>query len=355
MANARMIKIGLPWPARTSPAFTTFALNQTTDQIETIFQAPAAIVISRLGFRFSIRTGTPPTYKISLQGVDTSGNADNTIKGGGSPASTTFTPPADSTWQNTWRWLNLDNSYTCARGEYLAWVIAYSSGTIDASNLATFVCAINNSGSVTNFPYTIQNDAGSRTRLTQIAEFGYGSSSQAYGTPLLSAQSQSITSTTEAGIAWTLTSGWGSTYQVVGVRFHATLAAGKTLTATIYTATGVGDTTVLQQVTLDTDFNAATATAGWFEIYFDETTLSTLSYGTAYRLSLVVDSGTNNFAGFTSAVAADCEAWNGGQLFASTSRAGGNWTDDATSRPLIELILDDISVLSGGLIWQIGP
>ncbi len=348
MADAKQILLGTPTNIKAAVVFTNFSLNQTTDQLEVIFQAPAAITITRLGYRYGARTGTPPTYKISLQGVGTDGNPDGAIKGGGSPASKTFTPPADTSFNALWKWNTLDNPYTCARGEYLAWVIAYSSGSVDASNLSSFTAFSQNLTGAANLPFAIQNDAGSRTRQPSGPPvFGYGSSTQAYGTPMQAALTQSITSTTEAGLAFTLPAGWGSTYQVNGVRVFCTLAAGQTLTATLYTATSISDTNILQQVTLDTDAVAAAATVGFVDIYFDETTLTDISYGTPYRLSLSVGSGTNNVSGLTCAVAADCEAWHGGQVFGSTSRAGGNWTDDATSHPFIDLILADITVPSG--------
>src|SRR5262245_6559267 len=105
--------------------FGTLALNQSTDTMEFIWDSyDNGLVISRLGFRYGTRTGTPPTYRISLQGVDGSGLPDGTIKGGGSPASATFTPPADTSWNSTWQWINLSNTYTTAnRGEKLATVI----------------------------------------------------------------------------------------------------------------------------------------------------------------------------------------------------------------------------------------
>src|SRR5438105_4685448 len=107
MADAKYLLINPGYQVGSSYVPTSFALDQTTDQIEYIFQAAEAITITRLGFRYGTRTGTPPTYQVSLQGVDGTGVPDGTVKGGGSPASATFTPPADATWDATWRWVTL--------------------------------------------------------------------------------------------------------------------------------------------------------------------------------------------------------------------------------------------------------
>ncbi len=117
MADAKQMLLGAPAPVRTALSFSNFSLNQNTDQLEFVFQAPEAITITKLGYRYGVRTGTCPTYIHSLQGVGTDGNPDGAVKGGGSPASKTFTPPADTTFNGLFKYNTLDNAYTCARGE----------------------------------------------------------------------------------------------------------------------------------------------------------------------------------------------------------------------------------------------
>lgn len=347
MADANLITIGMPLRVNAISSFQGFALNQTTDKMEIIFQAPEAATVTKLAFRYASRTGTPPTYKISLQGVDSSGNPDGTIKGGGTPASKTFTPPADATWNNTWREQTLDNSYACARGEFLAFVIEYSSGTVDGSNNSTFTIT-NSMTPGMGFPYAIQNDAGSRTRQANVPAFAYLSSSKTYGCPMVTTLSQSITTTTEAAIKFALTSGIASTFKVVGARFHGSLDVTQTLTMTLYDGGNAGDTTPLQTVTLDTDAARASATNAFFDLYFDEVTLSTLTVGNSYRLSLVVSGGTNSLNGFGVNAVGDWSAWSGGSMFGLSTRTGGNWTDTTTSRPFIDLILADLTGGSSG-------
>src|SRR5262245_2059365 len=110
------------WLGTNAPAISNFTLNANNDQVEFVFQVREAVTITRLGFRQGTVTGTSPEFKISLQGVDTSGNPDGTIKGGGSPAEDLFTPAGGA--NSTWLWKTLDNSYAAAAGEFLASVIA---------------------------------------------------------------------------------------------------------------------------------------------------------------------------------------------------------------------------------------
>src|SRR5574342_1044592 len=123
----------------TSSGFATSTLNASGIKIAMIWQNPyTSIPYSTVGYYYNSRTGTPPTYKIGLQGVDSSGNPDGIYKTNGSECSATFTPPADTTWNNTWRTETLTAGYTPAIGEFVALVIEYSSGTINGLNNSEF-------------------------------------------------------------------------------------------------------------------------------------------------------------------------------------------------------------------------
>jgi hypothetical protein len=347
MSAAKQLRVGFPFDPASSPGFTTFTLDASTDAMEFIFQAPESIVITKLGFRYGARTGTPPTFKISLQGVDGSGNPDGTIKGGGSPASATFTPPASTAWDGTWQWVTLANSYTCARGELLALVIKFDSGTIDGSNNSSFTELVNAGSEAQGFPYAIQNNAGARTKRPLLPVYGYASSTTAYGNPCETAIAKAVFGSTdnpdEVGMTFNLPAGWGDTYKVVGVRFLISPNAGSTLDVTIYDTDG---STVLQRVAYDTD-HGTTSTAQ-YEILFDEATLSTLNFGSTYRVS-VAPAGTITLYGLQVDAAADWDAWPGGQDFAYSTRVdAGAWTQDATKRLLLELILADVTEPAGG-------
>lgn len=349
MADALLLNFGSPVPRATGGfGVTNMSLDQTTDALEVIFQAREAATITRLGVRLASITGTTPTYRISLQGVDASGNPDGTVKGGGSPASATFSPSSLGWAAGSWNWITLDNSFAIARGDFLSLVVDYSSGTVDGSNFAALSGA---SGFATAYglPYWILNNAGSRSRQNSIALFGYGSSSKAYGFPCNGGTSQSISTTTEAALKFTVPSGWSSTMTVVGLRvLVGAITAARTVNITLYDGGGAGDTTALQTVAWDSDAFQGAGASRIGEFYFDETTLSTLTVGNTYRLALAcTGAGTNNIGLATVAAVDDWDAWPGGQNCLLSTRTGGDWTDVATSRPLIEAIFADLTA-SGG-------
>lgn len=353
MSAAHQLRYGFPfYPAGGStPAFSTFLLDQTTDAQEFICLAPEVATLTRLGFRYGVRTGTPPTFKISLQGVTGAGVPDGTIKGGGSPASATFTPPADTTWDSTWRWITLDNAYTCARGEGLAVVIKYDSGTIDASNNSTFTELINGGSENRGFPYAINNAAGSRSFRPLLPVFGYASASKAFGNPCETMVAQAIFGSTgtpdECGMKFTIPSTWFSTFKVVGLRVYGGLNTGGTVAFTIYDTDG---SSILQQVTFDTDWSASTSFSA-YDVPFDEVTLSTLTAGSAYTLGFAPGTPTITVYGLQVDSAADWDAWPGGQDFIFRTRTdAGAWTDDATKRLLAELVFDDVTGGGGKLV-----
>lgn len=338
----------MPLPLVTSVSFNNVTLDQTTDQAEWIFQVVAdntssSVIITRLGYRTGATlTGAQPTYKISLQGVDTAtGFPDGTIKGGGSPASATFTPAGT----NTWNWINLANSYTAARGELLAIVIAYDSGTIGASNKTQFTT--NTGGNTLNFPYAIHNDAGTRTKQgSTVAMFGYGSASKAFGAPL-GTNTAFITSYNAAStpdeyaLRFNLDAAFCTSYKVVG--FQALLqnaATGLSCAFKLYDGT-----TVLQDVTRTTDSVAAVLSSSkLITVHFDEATLSTLLAGSEYRIGIQPVDASGNF-GITRlevAAAADLEAYPGGTSWYSSTRSdAGAWSDQTTIRPVMSLIVQD--------------
>ncbi len=351
MADALRLSLGLPFSSQGAGAGTliTTPMNASTVSIAWAFQAETANAITWGGFRRNASAGTPPTYRLSLQGADASGNPDGTIKASGN-CFATFTGGSLVTGFNR---INMGASYTPTRGEKLCWVLEYSSGTIDGSNNITVsTSSLSNAGRSGKFPAISTGASGVYTRVNAAPLFGYGTSTstEVYGWPLGNAATQTINSgaTAEAGMRFSLPSGWGSTYKVAGVRFSmGTTIVAKTITAKLYTGGGASDTTVLQDVDLDTDLYITTA--GWQEWWFDETTLSALNFGDTYRVAISTPDASNQIInGMTVTSADDMNAFQLGANFYLTTRSGGNWTDTTTTRLFGELILADITKPSGG-------
>lgn len=358
MADAKKIAFGhqLGRGTSTAPAFSNFTLNQNTDAVEWIVQAAEAATITRLGIRLGVITGTTPTYRISAQGVTAAGIPDGTIKGGTNNALKTFTPSGLGWTDGEWHWLDLDETFAVTRGEVFAIVVDYSSGTVDGSNNASFTIGITATNEP-SFPYPIQNNAGSRAKQAVFATVGWGSAGTAYGRPIegLTITSFSSGSTPdEWAVKFTLPADWGSTFKLLGFRAPIGInSAGNTITFILYDSDG---TTELQNITWDGDFISATNTRmGYF--YFDEATLATLNFGTAYRLAMRPDgAGTVSVTTITVDAAGDIAPWPGGTIFAvSTQTDDGGFSDDTLSHMDIDLILDDITEPSSNFIALSAP
>lgn len=357
MASGKGFRLG--WPGPGSPGtgaavYTSSTLDGSTDAAEWIFDAQEAATITKLGFRLTSKTGTSPTFKISLQGRTGGGVPDGTPKGGGTPASATFT--VTSITAGDWTWITLDNPYTCTRGERLSIVIAYDSGTIDGSNSIAVSIACDVFGVRCGFPIGIANASGSRTRASGTPLYGYASSSRTFGFPVKAFTETQYSSTStpdEYALGFTIPSGFGATMQIGGVRITGRCgAAAKSLLVTLYDGT-----TSLQTVTFDTDDYVSNA-SGFrsMDYIFDETTLSTLTVGSMYRIGFAPQDTAHNFAlcVMETSTSADLDAFPGGtDFFLSTRVDGADWdTDSTTKRPIAEFLIEDFtepSVGGGGL------
>lgn len=327
-----------------SPAASTLgslALDQATDQIEVLFQAPDALTITRLGYRLTTITGASPVYQISLQGVDTTGRADGTIKSSTNAAGT-FTP----TGSNSWNWVTLTSSYTCARGEVLAIVIKYSSGTVDGSNNASFASTHQLMGSHAAFPFANNVNNAVSARSSGSPVYGFGTAGQVYGWPIQSIASTATSANStpdELGMLFNIPTTVLSTYRVVGARFMWFTPA----SATTYKVQLYSGTTVLQDILMDSDLEVTSAANAVLEVFFDEATLTTLSGGTDYRISLAPQENTTalRLTQVVYASAADLDSLPFKQTWYWTSRTdAGAWSDNTAARPGIDLLIEDWSL-----------
>lgn len=337
-------------PDGTALAATNVSCDANNDGVGWVFSSPTTDAITHVGFRYGARTGTPPTYIIGLESpVVTTGLPDGTVLGGGSPASATFTPPADTSWDGLWQWVALANSYTPTRDQKLALTIRYSSGTVDASNFSSFTRTV--SGAASNFPYALTLTAGTWAIFAFGSCFGIRTASGRFG-PLWQSNYVTRSASTvghRVAMKFNLPTGWGSTFKVAGVRMVASLAnaSGKAPILGLWNAGGV-----VQNSTQDSEFfSAVTNTARPLELYFDEATLTALDFGTDYYIGLEVADATSAgvvITGIQLSEANDLLAYPGGTSVHLATYNGSAWTDDQTVRPMVELILADITEPAGG-------
>ena len=338
MAAAGFQIPSIPWqPLATG--FTTLALDASTDKTGWIFAMPEDATINTLCFRYGARTGTPPTYDISIQGVNASGMPD-----GVKAVSATFTPPADATWNSTLRAISVSNT-ALNGGQLYAMVIEYSSGTVNASNLSSFTQYTQPQSNVW-LPYSVQDTTGSwaMAAASQVALFGLRSSSKSYGNPVIA---YTIYSTTNAGdrvtLKFTPPAGWCDTLQVKGIRFTGLTAASGSVVAGIWNAAG----TALGSATYDSDASFSTAARGAMEYFFDPITLTA---GTTYYAGLEqVSTQTTSLRTYTLGDSADLTAYGWGSAGGNLATWNGSaWTDTLTEVAPVALILADITEPTGG-------
>lgn len=339
----------IPWPSQTYlatqgsvPAFSAaHTLDATTDQFELHFQAVEAATITTVVVRVNAITGTAGTARVGIQGSSaTTGAASGTWLGA------TNTGYADiSSYGSAGACLavTLGESVTVARGDTFCIVVDPISGTWDASNsIALTYSAVG--GLQQRIPYAILN--GTKT-ATVIGIGGYRSDSKSYGNIVETITNVAPTTATtpdEIALKWSLPS-LCSSYQVVGARISASWTAGRTFTMRLFDSDG---TTVLQSVDRDTD--QGIAGQGTHDFYFDETTLSTLSPGTSYRLSFLpaASSSTASVATWACPTSGDVEGMTGGGASYSTRTDAGSWTDTDTQMPCFQVLISDMTVAGGG-------
>lgn len=355
MSSAKLLTIGsrffsnngaLPWTVSNQ------ICDASNDGLGWVFQPYSADPITHLGFRYGARTGTPPTYVIGLEAVSTTtGVGDGTILGGGSPASVSFRPPADTTWDGLWKWQALANAYTPARGDFLFSSLRYDSAaanTVDGSNNSSFTSGVSGGPSgaaFMNYPPAVTLTAGSWTKSVNMPVFGWRTASGRFGYIHQSDYSTAVSTTGHRqAMRFTLPSTHGSTFEVLGVRTSFQMVDAGTFSFGLWSGA-----TLLQSTTYDTDYLRLTNVKRPSEFLFSDTTLATLSYGTEYRIGFEVLSNADfQIAGRKLAEAEDREAYPYGDVRGLSTFDGSTWTDDNTVLPEIDLILNDITVPSGG-------
>jgi hypothetical protein len=350
MSDVKRLWLGAPMPltAAATIGFGNFTINSaggSIDRIAWALQLPAD-TWTDIGFRYGARAGTPVAHQAGAQSLGTTGLPDGTYLGGGS-AKKAFTPPADATWDATWRKLALDASFTTTEGQWVAPVIE-PTGTPDGSNNSSFTQGLTNAwASRHGAPYNLtQTDAAAFSKVSARAPIiCFYSASQCYGFPV-----ESIFTTTtntngnRQAMKFTLPAGSGATKKIDAFRWLGQIAGtGNTYKVGIWNAAG----TALMEITIDSDFAASINVNTTYEHLFDDAAVS-LDFGTTYYIGVESTGSLVGLNGLTADTATEAAAFSGGSDFCLSTWNGSAWTDDATTRPLCEFRLVDVTEPAGG-------
>ncbi len=337
-----------------SGSSTTFRIDAAGERWAAIFCLEEAVTITELGFSFSSRGGTPVQHRIGLW--DVTNGLPNALLGGGTPAEGLFTPPADTTWNNTFRHIALSTAYVAAAGFYC--IVVEPVGTPDASNYIDIHAGHPQLGQRSCVPYYATHNGTSWSKQSSGAgcpPFSYRSASRTYGLPLATFFTGTFSnSTTEAnggderGGKFTLPAGMGDTKQVVGVQFIGKIgSAAKDFDVTLYDGTTVRDAIAA----IDSDLCIGDTGYVIFTYYFDSASLYTASFGTAYILAVKSNGASHDIAlyGIEVVAAQDVVAFNPFSALWVYREDAGAWNESVTTRvPLIWPIYGDMTEPSGG-------
>jgi hypothetical protein len=341
-----MIDVGLEFAA------VSFNCDASNDGVGWVFQAVGTDAITHLGFRYGTRTGTPPTYRISIQGVSTTtGLPDGTVVGGGTPASATFTPPADTTWNGTWQWIALDNSFVPTADQEYALCIEYSSGTINASNFSSMTTEDGSGLIPGSLPYAMQLAAGTWSKkFAGRPIFGVRTAASRYGQPYTGQYTTAIsTQTHRIAVKFKIPTDATNEYTVSEIMFGGLMGStGKAPVVGVWNAAG----TALQSRTFDSDVmrNPAAGSMRSNQLRCGGSA-ATLSAGTSYYFGVEAASatpGSINITGLQLGNADDRLAYPGGTDWCLATWDGASWTDLTTVYPIAQIHLVSMTQQAGG-------
>jgi hypothetical protein len=350
MADTKLLNIsgiGSRFPSSSSAGVASFTIDSSDDKIYWLFQMPRTDTITKVGFRYNLRTGTPVAHKASLQALNAgTATPSGTSLGGGSPAEKAFTPPADATWDATGQEQTLDNSISLTQGTVYAYVIE-PTGSPSGSHNSAFTHSTTNLSARQGFPCAATITNGGAPALQSTGPiFWLASATHYYGFPMLSFHTTQISTPNEQAATITLPAGFCDTKKIRGIRASLRMsAAAKTVLIQLYD----NGTSPGQAITWDSDIGL-TSDFRWFEIYFNDTTLDSLNAGNTVYVGFAPQEATSNFSlmGINLPSAASKDAWPGGDIFGFATRAGGAWTPVDTILPMVEFIVDDVTEPAGG-------
>jgi len=315
----------------------TTTLDDSDEKLGTVFQCPADCVINGGAVMVGTRTGTCPTFKLKLQGVDASGMPDGSTKTG---CENYFQPSED----NARAAVTFGGTYNASQGELLAIVCDHYSGTINSSNKCTFYSGYKYAGGCTT-PYRVTaNSSGvwasgyvyaPTTTCTTTSDFDVG------GVMYHDRATYSLsTSGHRYACKFKLPETAGTRFYLAGFDWFGenNSATGEEFKVAVWSESGAQF-----DQTIDTDQESGTTSySRWRRYIFTGYSISNyLTYGTTYYIGFE-NTGDNFTPQYIDVKHADSlRSWPLGSNVHGASYDGASWTDHTTHRPLIKLLLSD--------------
>jgi len=317
--------------------YNSLLIDAAAEKAAFITYVPKTGTISKVGFRTGVVT-TGDTLKVSLQGVNASGDPDGTILASGSAYQTQVVADTDD---NTWFLVTLVAGASVTKNDPIAIVIEFNSWVAGNLNIAAGAM-----GLATYQLYNCYTDlyttawAKSGNLINVALEYSDGSYAPGFTHPMsaLSFYSYNSGSTPDE---------YGNYFQIPFPCRAAGIAAFVDLeqssTFTLYDSDG---TTVLASKQLLPAQRVATA-PGLFWAYFSASV--NLLKDTWYRMT-VVPNGTTSIGlnYFAVNLAAQMDSYALGQKCYQTSRTdSGAWTENTLRRVEVALIVDAFDDAAG--------
>lgn len=317
---------------------TSHDLDANNDGFGFVFKAPKSGDISKVLFAVNAVDGTPPTYRVGLEGVS-SRAPDGTYL-------TSGTAYVDqSSWSTGTAWQTLGAAATVSAGDLVAATIRYQTGTVDASNNVQVSGQTQIGLAQSGNPYTCVLTAGSwavgNTAMVALASVQYSDGTILSCNPAATVSNNSWSSASSPRYR-------GNKFtppvdaRIFGAWFQ--MRAGDTSDWSIELYEGTDSSPI---VSAAVDWSECVAGTGQIYTVFVPFEPTALTGGTAYRIiANPTTTNANTYFGQLSFVDSDSAAAYAGMLSGSTASTAGSWTDDATVVYSIVPAMDQVE--SGG-------
>lgn len=349
-------------PSSAAIAFTTGALNGTSDVQGWVTAAEEDMTITAVGCLVSSRTGSPGNTSTALRlGIvyisATTGFpattpvwADGTFSGSAGTAYASFNATSGVT-TGVFLEATLTTPVQIQKGTVFGIMIDPVSGTWDTSNLLNIVRGLNNTFPYTRFPYGFEITSSAYAMVNSASPvFYYKSSTKTYGYPYQSftgVNNNSGSTPDEYGMYFRIPANTCSTYKVRGLRLGF-VPGSADFDILLYDTDG---STVLHSVSIDGN-QMHTGNGASFDFIFTDDTLATLTAGSYYRLVVRPATGTGmgSIQYLTFPASADKISILGDPddvQYTSRTNAG-SWTEETARLWTMQALISDMTQATGG-------